>query len=92
LYLKVINDTGEEVFPADSQLSSSYYGGFYDAGTATYSFNVTQHLQQLIKGTIKNNGFYLVHSDRSGTAQRVVLKGLGSVHPAELNVTYTRYK
>ena len=92
LYLKVIDDAGEEVFPADSQLSSSYYGGFYDATTATYSFNVTQHLQQLLSGTINNNGFYLVPSDRSSTAQRVVLKGFGSSHPVELNVTYTRYK
>jgi len=92
LYLKIVDDTGQEAFPADSQLSSSYYGGFYDATTATYSFNVTQHLQQLIKGTIQNNGFYLVHSDRSSNAQRVVLKGLGSSQPAELNVIYTIYK
>lgn len=92
LYLKVINDAGEEEFPADSQLSSSYYGGFYDATTATYSFNVTQHLQQLISGTIKNNGFFLVPSDRASAAQRVVLKGFGSSHPVELNVIYTRYK
>jgi hypothetical protein len=88
----VHDSTGVEAYPADSQLSSEYYGGFYDALTATYSFNVTQHLQQLIKGTIKNTGFYLVHSDRNGTLQRVGLKGQGSTLPPELNVTYTRYK
>ena len=96
IYLKVINESGEEEMPADSQLSSSYYGGFYSSSTATYSFNVTQHLQQLIKGlndgTKHNNGFYLVHSDRNGSAQRVVLKGFRSAKPAELNITYTRYK
>ena len=92
LFIMVHDSTGVEAYPADSQLSSEYYGGFYDALTATYSFNVTQHLQQLIKGTIKNTGFYLVHSDRNGTLQRVGLKGQGSTLPPELNVTYTRYK
>ncbi len=92
LYLMAIDSTGTEVFPADSQLSSDYYGGFYNAATATYSFNVTQHLQQLIKGTIRNNGFYLVQSERSFSAQRVVLKGQGSSKPTELNIAYTRYK
>jgi len=92
LFLKINNDKGEETFPADSQLSSNYYGGFYDATTATYSFNVTQHLQQLILGEIQNTGFYLVHSDRNSTGERVILKGLGSKLPVELNVSYTRYK
>ena len=92
LYLMAIDSTGTETFPADSQLSSGYYGGFYNATTATYSFNVTQHLQQLIKGTIKNNGFYLVQAERTSSAQRVVLKGFGSTKPVELNVAYTIYK
>jgi hypothetical protein len=92
LFLKINNEDGEETFPADSQLSSNYYGGFYDATTATYSFNVTQHLQQLILGEIQNTGFYLVHSDRNSTGERVILKGLGSKLPVELNVSYTRYK
>ena len=92
VYLKLINDLGEEEFPKDSELSSAYYGGYYDAATATYSFNIAQHLQQLIAETIKNNGFYLVHPDRNNSAQRVVLKGMKSSKPAELNVTYTRFK
>jgi len=92
LYLMAIDSTGTEVFPADSQLSSDYYGGFFYAPTATYSFNVTQHLQQIIAGKIKNNGFFLVQSDRNNTAQRVVLKGYGSSKPVDLNISYTRYK
>ncbi len=98
LFLKVITDAGEEVFPADSQLSSSYYDGVYNYTNGTYSFNITQHLQELITElnkptpSLHNNGFYLVHSDRNNTAKRVVLKGFGSSKPVELNVTYTRYK
>ena len=92
LILTEKSTSGEEQFPADSKFSSSYYGGFYDATTATYSFNVTQHLQQLIQGDLNNTGFYLVSSERNLSAQRVVLKGQGSSKPVELNVTYTRYK
>lgn len=92
LYLMAIDSLGAEVFPADSELSSNYYGGFYDATTATYSFNVTQHLQQIIQGKIKNDGFYLVQSERNFSAKRVVLKGLGSSKPVELNIAYTIYK
>jgi hypothetical protein len=92
LILSERDSNGDEVFPADSGLSSSYYGGFYNASNATYSFNVTQHLQKLIDGKLTNTGFYLVSSERNISAQRVVLKGLGSSKPVELNVTYTRYK
>jgi Domain of unknown function (DUF4270) len=97
LYLKVITDTGGEVLTADS--ISSYYGGVYSSTNATYSFSVTQHLQNLVaglkKGTLHNNGFVLVPSptDRNSSAQRVVLKGNGSKWAKpELNITYTRYK
>jgi len=98
LYLKVINDAGAEVFPKDSELSSDYYGGFYDNTTATYSFNITQHLQQLIKGlnsdgtALHNNGFFLEQAERNTSPERVVLKGHGSSRPVELNISYTRYK
>jgi len=91
LYL-TLDSLGTEIFPADSQLSSSYYGGFYDATTATYTFNVTQHLQQIIAGTKQNYPFYLVQSERNFSARRVVLKGLGSSKPVELNIAYTIYK
>ena len=91
LYL-TLDSLGTEIFPADSQLSSSYYGGFYDATTATYTFNVTQHLQQIIAGSKQNYPFYLVQSERNFSARRVVLKGLGSSKPVELNIAYTIYK
>ena len=98
LYLKVITDTGDEEFPKDSELSSTYYGGFYDATSSTYSFNVTQHLQKLMKGlntdstVMHNNGFYLVSTERNFSGKRVVLKGAKSALPIEFSVTYTRYK
>jgi len=92
VYLKYVDKTGTETFPKDSELSSSYYGGIYDATTASYTFNITRHLEQIIKKEVESSSFYLVHSDRSGSASRVVLKGGNSSRPIQLHVKYTRYE
>ena len=92
VYLKYIDENDDEVFPEDSQLANSYYGGYYNPLTATYSFNIKQHLQKLIKKEVDNTSFYLVNVDRKGVARRVVLKGGTSATPIELQVNYTRYK
>lgn len=92
IYLKIINDNGDEELPKDGDLSLSYYGGVYNRFTASYNFNITQHLQQIITGERHNNGFYLVHPGRNISPKRVVLKGGSSKTPMELDVTYTRFK
>lgn len=92
IYLKYMDSTGTETFPKDSQLSSTYYGGVYDATTASYTFNITRHLEQIIKSEVESTSLYLVHGDRSGSAQRVVLKGGNSSQPIQLSVKYTRYQ
>jgi hypothetical protein len=92
LYLKYLDTSGTETFPKDSELSSSYYGGIYDATTASYTFNITRHLEQIIKKEITSTSLYLVHSDRNGSASRVVLKGGNSSRPIQLQVKYTRYQ
>jgi hypothetical protein len=92
VYLKYLDSTGTEVFPKDSELSSYYYGGYYDSTTGSYTFNITRHLQQIIKKEIETTSFYLVHADRSGTASRVILKSGNSSQPIKLQVKYTRYE
>jgi hypothetical protein len=92
LYLKIIQDDGSEAFPIDSQLSLAYYGGIYNSTDATYTFNITQHLQQILDGSVQNLGFYLVAANRKSSADRVVLKGSTSSQPIQLEITYTRYK
>ena len=92
LYLKYMDNTGAEVFPKDSELSSTYYGGIYDATTASYTFNITRHLEQIINKEVENTSFFLVHPDRNGSVSRVVLKGTNSSRPVELHIKYTRYK
>ncbi|WP_027585176.1 DUF4270 domain-containing protein [Prolixibacter bellariivorans] len=92
LFLKIIKEDGSEAFPIDSQLSLSYYGGVYNSTDATYTFNITQHLQAILDGTVQNLGFYLVSATRKESADRVVLKGSKSSQPIQLEVNYTRYK
>jgi len=92
LFLKTIQEDGSEAFPIDSQLSLAYYGGVYNATDATYTFNITQHLQQILDGTVQNLGFYLVSATRKNSADRVVLKGSNSSQPIQLEINYTRYK
>ena len=92
VYLKYIDSTGTEVFPKDSQLSSTYYGGVYNPTTASYTFNITRHLEQIIKKEVLSTSFYLVHSDRNGSPIRVVLKSGNSSRPIELLIKYTRYQ
>lgn len=92
LYLKYMDSTDTEVFPVDSELSATYYGGYYDATTASYTFNITRHFEKIIKKEVTNTSFFLVASDRNGSANRVVLKGGNSSQPIKLQVKYTRYQ
>ena len=92
VYLKYMDSSGIETFPEDSELSNYYYGGYYDSTTGSYTFNITRHLQQIIKREIETTSFYLVHADRSGSASRVVLKSGNSSQPIKLQVKYTRYE
>ncbi|MCE1197850.1 MAG: DUF4270 domain-containing protein [Marinilabiliales bacterium] len=92
IYLKYMDSTNTEVFPKDSELSSTYYNGIYDATTASYTFNITRHLEQIVKKEVTTTSMYLVATDRSGSANRVVLKGGNSSKPIKLQVKYTRYQ
>lgn len=92
LYLKYMNASNEETFPKDSELSTYYYGGYYNSTDASYSFNVTRHMEQIIRREVETTSFYLVHADRSGSVNRVVLKAGNSSRPIKLQIKYTRYE
>lgn len=101
LYLKYIDDKGQEQYPVDAQQSITYYGGVYNPIDGTYVFNITQHMQLVTQGKkqtdgsfvrLNNNGFYLVAALRNGSPKRVVLKGQSSKRPMKFDVAYTRYK
>ncbi len=91
LLFTYIDEEGVENLPADYWFSPLYYGGVLDTTNYTYRFNITQHLQQILEGTVPNNGFFLTTARKSSEAKRVVIKGSNSETGIQLNVTYSKY-
>jgi D-arabinose 5-phosphate isomerase GutQ len=81
LLLTYLDQNGESVVLSDYSLSPAYFGGYLNRSDATYRFNITNHLQDIIEHKkinnkeIENNGFRLTTAFRNTLARRVVLKG-----------------
>ena len=90
LLFTVIDSTGTEYLPIDYVFSPFYYGGYLRADY-TYRFNITQHMQEIIKGSIGNFGFFLTPANKNNEANRVVLKGSNSETGIKLVITYSKY-
>jgi hypothetical protein len=86
----VVDSTGVERLPVDYVFNPSFYGGTLRSDY-TYRFTVTQHLQRIIDGLAKNNGFYLVPAVKNSEANRTVIKGSTSASGIKLIVTYSKY-
>jgi hypothetical protein len=80
-----------ENLPADYWFSPTFYGGVLNPTDYTYRFNITQHLQQILEGTVPNNGFFLTTARKNSEANRVVLKGSTSETGIRLVITYSKY-
>ena len=91
LLFTYIDSTGQQFLPKDYFFSPDFYGGAL-ASDYTYRFNITQHLQQIINGTIENRGFYLTAANKNSEANRVVLKGSTSNKGIRLVITYTKVR
>lgn len=89
---KVFNDRQQLIFPSDLSFSEAYYGGIYNKKDGTYRFNLAKHMQQIIKGEIKNNGFYLTTDNKNAIYNRAVLKGATSKTGIRFEITYTKIK
>lgn len=87
---KTEEEDGYLYLPSDFAVSSALYGGRFNAEDATYKFNITHHLQDIIDGEVTNYGFYLSTLFRNERARRVVLKGSSSHVGIRLEVTYTK--
>ncbi len=90
LLFTVLDETGKEFLPADYSFLPSYYGGALRSDY-TYRFNITQHLQQIIKGEAENYGFFLTTARKNSEANRVVLKGSNSQTGIKLVITYSKF-
>ncbi len=91
LLFTIIDSAGSEYLPKDYQFSPSFYGGVLYKDDYTYRFNITQHLQQIIDGERKNNGFKLTTAFKNNELKRVVLKGPDSEIGIQLIITYSKF-
>jgi hypothetical protein len=93
LFIRYINPDGLEAWPADFIFSTAYYGGTLRSDY-TYRFNITQHMQNIIRDQsdkIGNRGFYLSTLGINSEVNRVVLKGANSQTGIKLIITYSKY-
>lgn len=63
------------------------YGGYYD-NIASYRFNITQHLKNLIKGEVKDSYLNIAIKDTKAYPYRVIFKSGDEI---KLKVTYTKH-
>jgi hypothetical protein len=88
LTLVKYKEDGSYVFIADQ--SSSTFGGDYDSVNKEFRFNISKHIQSIIKEDAEDFGIALVVSGASTRADRVVLNGmLSNDFKPKLRLTYT---
>jgi hypothetical protein len=90
LLVTFIDDEGNEKLPADYYFNPNYFGGFLNEDYE-YRFNLTQHMQRIMDGSVDNNGFYLSTGRRTYYANRVIMEGANSENGIELLVTYSKF-
>lgn len=86
------NTDGTDAFLPDQQSGIGSIGGSFDLASASYRFNITRYLSQVLNGTLANDGLVLVAGSSGVSANRAVL--CGPDHPAtpmRLLLTFTTY-
>jgi len=100
------NDGTSSYFLPDAYDGTDYFGGTIHTDTTvtpnvtTYKFTITRYIQQIISGSLQNNGLHLVVSSGSGSPYRIALGGGTAIltgggenkYKMKLNVTYTKLK
>lgn len=79
------------LFLPDIYEGATYFGGEYDTKNKLYKFNIARYIQQILNGTKKNQGMYIITSTSQITANRVQLIGGNKAlsNPMRLKITYT---
>jgi hypothetical protein len=73
----------------DNFVSQQYFGGVYDSKKNQYIFNITQHIQAVIREEIFNGPLYLMVSGSAENAGRAVLPGTKSETPIRIQIKYS---
>uniref|UniRef100_UPI0032179B36 DUF4270 domain-containing protein n=1 Tax=uncultured Draconibacterium sp. TaxID=1573823 RepID=UPI0032179B36 len=89
LLVTFINEDGEERLLPDYLFNPGFFGGYLN-DSYEYRFNITQHLQDIIKGEVGNNGFYLSTGRQINYANRVVLESPLKGSGIQLRITYSK--
>ncbi len=103
LSLLALDSLGKVALVTDQTTSGDLnrYGGYFDASSNSYVFNIMRHVQQIVNGTKKNYGFMLVVTDpnplvlntRDNFIERAIFAGTG--HPTlqpKIGISYIKFR
>lgn len=86
------DDAGNDAFLPDQSGGLGAIDGNYSVSARAYRFNITRYVQQVIAGTLPNNGLELVAASNGITANRAILSGPAHPErPMRLRITFTSY-
>ena len=69
---------------------NSYLASSYDDGQ--YLFDITYYVQEIINGSIENDGFYIMSNNDYNSPARVIIKGSKNSNPVKLSLTLRKIK
>lgn len=75
LFLLQITESGEGIILPDQTTNGISIGGEYNADNQEYRFIISRYVQQVLNGTLDNNGLYLVATSAGVSVKRTVLNG-----------------
>ncbi|MBL7112458.1 MAG: DUF4270 family protein [Bacteroidales bacterium] len=84
-------EDGVNRFLYDYMLNQSTFGGYYDAGTNSYRFNLKVHIQAFLNGDIDNLDLILLPGSNAETYKQLIFYGGNSNHSdrLKLEIVYT---
>lgn len=90
LVATIADSTYGPVIMPDYFEGATYFGGDYDSTKKEYRFNIARYVQQVLNGTRKNQGLYIITNARPTTANRVQLMGGNALtNRMRLKISYT---
>ncbi len=91
LALTGIDQNGDAIFIPDNFEGQDHFGGSYDSGTKSYTFNISRHLHDLVYNTTTDYGMYLISTNAAVTANRSILGSEKSPnYKIRLEITYSK--
>jgi len=91
LLLEIVDDNDGFDGPIDYYMDNSYFNGYYDETTSSYTFNISNHVQKIITGEETNTSLYIFPESNKVSAERTVISNNGN-NRIKLNITYTKFQ